>query len=134
MDRLVAIRAAIQALSQAWRARDYLALAERLDADVVFALPGFTAQLSGRAALVDSYREFMERVTLTEYTEEPPTIATWSDCPTVVTTVSWSMRWLANGVENRARGHEVLLLRPESTAPEGWLVAWRTLLFTEDTG
>jgi Domain of unknown function (DUF4440) len=133
VDPITSAVSALQAYSAAWQTRDFAGLAERIDEAVVFVLPGFGGRLVGREALVQSYREFMDRATLTAYSEEPASASCWAGCEVVAATVPWSMSWLADGVANRARGHDVFLLRAAPSAPEGWRVIWRTMVFLEDT-
>jgi hypothetical protein len=120
------IRCLLAALSAAWQGRRYDELSGYFAADVVFALPGFAGRLEGAAAVVASYREFMERVTLTEYREEAPTVDIWG--VTAVATFRWEMAWLAGGVPNREAGHDVFVLRRADGAGP-WCAVWRTMTF-----
>lgn len=118
------VAGALARLSAAWQARQYDALEALFDPDIVFALPGGAGRVHGRAAIVESYREFMERATITEYREEPPSIDVWGD--TAVATYRWEMAWLAGGVANRESGTDVFVLR--RTAPGAWRAVWRTMI------
>jgi len=116
----------LAALSAAWRERRYDDLADFLAEDMVFALPGFSGRLEGASAVVASYREFMERATLTAYEESPLAVDVWGE--TAVASFRWEMAWLAGGVPNRETGHDVFVLR--RTAPEApWRAVWRTMTF-----
>ena len=95
------VRRTVEALSAAWRERRYDALAALFADDMVFALPGFTGRLEGGPAIVASYREFMDRVELTHYQEDAPTIDVWGD--TAVVSYRWDMAWVAGGVRDRPR-------------------------------
>ena len=120
------VRRVLSALSAAWQGRRYDELAEYFAEDVVFTLPGFAGRLEGVAAMVASYREFMERATLTEYQEDTPAIDVWSE--TAVATLRWEMAWLAGGVPNREAGHDVFVLqRVDGRGP--WRAVWRTMTF-----
>jgi uncharacterized protein (TIGR02246 family) len=116
------VRAALARLGAAWRERRWDALAGCLDERVVFAVLG-AGRVEGRDAAVASYREFMERATITEYREEPPAVDVWGD--TAVATYRWTMAWLSGGVPNRGTGHDVLVLR---RADGAWRAVWRTLV------
>jgi ketosteroid isomerase-like protein len=94
--------------------------------DMVFTLPGFSGRLDGREAIVASYREFMERVTLTSYREEPLAVHVWGD--TAVASYRWDMAWLAGGVPNHETGHDVFAFRHTNGA---WLAIWRTMTFDQ---
>ncbi len=72
-----ALRALLAAFSRAWQERRYSDLATWLAPDMVFLLPGGNGSIGGRDAVIDSYREFMERISLTSYREAPPNIDVW---------------------------------------------------------
>lgn len=120
----------LAALSAAWRERRYEDLTEFLAEDMVFALPGLGGRLEGASAVVASYREFMDRVTLTAYTEAEPDVAIWGE--TAVATFRWEMGWLAGGVPNHETGHDVFVLRRASVGAP-WRVVWRTMMFDQHT-
>jgi hypothetical protein len=120
------VAAALARLGEAWRERRYDELAALLDERVVIAAPGFVGRREGRDAAVESYREFMERATITEYREDAPAIDVWGD--TAVTTYRWEMAWLSGGVPNRASGHDVLVFR-RAPADGAWRAVWRTMTF-----
>ena len=69
-DASAAVHAATAGINAAWRERRYDDLRQMFAEDMVFTLPGFSGLLQGREAIVASYREFIERVTLTSYREE----------------------------------------------------------------
>jgi ketosteroid isomerase-like protein len=66
-------------INAAWRERRYDDLCQMFAEDMVFTLPGFSGLLQGREAVVASYREFIERVTLTSYREEQLVVHVWGD-------------------------------------------------------
>jgi len=116
----------LAALSAAWRERRYDDLRDVLAEDMVFALPGFGGRLEGASAVVASYREFMERATLTAYEESPPTVDVWGE--TAVASFRWEMAWLAGGVPNRGAGHDVFIFRRAGPGAP-WRAVWRTMSF-----
>jgi hypothetical protein len=116
----------LAALSTAWRERRYDDLAGFLAEDMVFTLPGFGGRLEGATAVVASYREFMERVTLTAYEEQAPTVDVWGE--TAVASFRWEMTWLAGGVPNQGAGHDLFVFR-RAAAGESWRAVWRTMAF-----
>jgi uncharacterized protein (TIGR02246 family) len=119
------VHGALRAISAAWQERRYNELAQLFADEIVFALPGFTGRLEGAPAVVASYREFMERATLTEYREDAPQIDVWGD--TAVATYRWEMAWLAGGVPNREAGHDAFVLRRGGDGQ--WRAVWRTMTF-----
>lgn len=122
----VEVARTLAAMSAAWRERRYDDLATYLAEDMVFALPGFNGRLEGATAVVASYREFMERVTITAYEEAPPMVDVWED--TAVASYRWTMAWIAGDVPNREAGHDLFVLkRVEAGTP--WRAVWRTMTF-----
>ena len=78
-DASDAVRAATAGINAAWRERRYDDLCQMFAEDMVFTLPGFSGLLQGREAIVASYREFIERVTLTSYREDHLVVHVWGD-------------------------------------------------------
>ena len=122
-----AVATVLAGLSAAWQNRRYDELAANFDEQIVMALPGFSGRVEGRDVLVESYREFMERATLTHYAEEPPTIDVWGS--TAAASYRWEMRWLANNVSNHAAGSEMFIFARRSADGGEWRAVWRTVAF-----
>ena len=116
----------LSGLSPAWRERRYETLAQFFAEDMVFTFPGFGGRLEGASAVVESYREFMDRVTLTAYTEATPAVDVWGE--TAVASFAWEMAWLAGGVPNRESGHDVFVFRRAAPGAP-WQAVWRTMTF-----
>src|SRR4051794_18161925 len=95
-DASDAVREVLARINAAWRERRYDDLALMFAEDMVFTLPGFSGRLEGREAIVASYRDFMERVTLTAYREDGLVVDTWGQA--AVASYGWDMSWLAGGV------------------------------------
>lgn len=113
-------------LGAAWRERRYDDLTQFFAEDMIFMLPGFGGRLEGSAAVIASYQEFMDRVTLTDYRESAHAVDVWAD--TAVANFEWEMSWLAGGVPNHERGHDVFVVR-RLTAGGRWQAVWRTMIF-----
>jgi uncharacterized protein (TIGR02246 family) len=118
------VRAALKRISDAWQARRYEDLSQLFAPDMVFALPGLTGRLEGRDAIVASYREFMDRITLTSYREDQHAVDVWGDM--AVASFRWDMAWSAGGVPSHEAGRDVFAFR---RGDGGWLAVWRTMLF-----
>jgi uncharacterized protein (TIGR02246 family) len=125
-DAMDAVRAATSRISAAWQERRYDDLSRMFAEDMVFTLPGFSGRLEGREAIVTSYREFMERVTLTSYREEQLVVHVWGD--TAVASYRWDMAWVAGGVPNHETGQDVFAFRHANGT---WLAIWRTMTFDQ---
>jgi hypothetical protein len=113
-------------LSAAWRERRYENLTQFFAHDMVFTFPGFGGRLEGVSAIIASYREFMDRVTLTAYVEATPAVDVWGE--TAVASFGWEMAWLVGDVPNHERGHDVFVFRREAPGAP-WRAVWRTMTF-----
>lgn len=127
-----AVARTLAGLSAAWRNRRYDELAAAFDERIVMALPGFSGRVEGRDALVASYREFMERATLTHYAEEQATIDIWGR--TAVATYRWEMRWVVDSVPNQAAGSEMFIFAQPAGGTGEWRAVWRTVAFDQPSG
>lgn len=121
-DRAI-VAAMLDRLDAAWRERRYRALADCFDEEVVMMLPGGTGRVVGRAAVVDSYRDFMESAIVTEYHEDPAMIDVWGD--TAVASYRWAMSWVSNGKSDSGAGCDILVFRRFDD--DEWRVVWRTM-------
>ena len=121
------VRRVVARISAAWQACRFDDLASCFDAEMVIVAPGFQARVEGRAACVETYREFMERVRVTEYHESEPAVHVWG--ATAVASYRWEMAWDAGGTPNRDTGHDVLVFRRVQDGPDQpWRAVWRTIV------
>jgi hypothetical protein len=92
--------------------------------------PGFSGRVAGRDAVVESYREFMDRSTLDSYSESPATIEVFGS--TAIANYRWEMVWTSGGKQDRGAGHDlfVLVREPESSR---WKAVWRTMVFDQES-
>jgi ketosteroid isomerase-like protein len=126
-DALVGqVRGVVSRISTAWQSRRFEDLAGYFDDEMVIVAPGFQGRVEGRKACIESYREFMERVSIQRYEEAVPVIDVWKD--TAVATYRWEMDWTSGGVPNRDAGRDILVLyRAESGGTAEWRVVWRAI-------
>lgn len=118
------IREVLARLTSAWLDKRFEEILDLLHEDVVFESPGFSGRLTGRAACVDSYRQFMASARVLEYVEHSVSIETWG--ATAVATTHCEMTWEMDGQSQREAGHDVLVLA--RSAADRWQVVWRTLV------
>jgi hypothetical protein len=117
------LRATLRKLSSAWQNRRYDELASLLDENIIMVLPAFSGRLEGREAVVNSYREFMETATVSDYQEDLPTIDVWGD--TAIASYYWEMTWLGAGKIEQAAGYDAFVF---SRNGDGlWHAVWRTM-------
>jgi Domain of unknown function (DUF4440) len=117
------IRDVVSRLTVAWREQRWDDMTDLLDEEVVFENPGFSGRLEGRAACVDSYRQFMAAARVLDYIEHGLAIDTWGN--TAVARTHWEMAWELDGQSQREAGHDILVLTQKGGR---WMVAWRTLV------
>ena len=130
MDAQTEVAIALRRLSESWRNRRYNELGDCFHDAAVMVAPGFSGRVVGREAVVESYREFMDRSTLDSYSEAPATIDAFEN--TAVAHLRWEMVWTSGGKQDRASGHDlfVLVREPESGR---WKAVWRTMVFGEES-
>jgi hypothetical protein len=116
----------LQHITSAWREARYDDLLDAFHPRIVFSAPGFQARLEGREACIESYREFVERATVTEYVQSEPRIDTWSG--TAVASCQWRMTWAAAGSTHSESGHDVFVFTRAADSPRGWRAVWRTIV------
>ena len=80
-------------------------------------------RLEGREAIVDSYAEFLREARVLSFASEAPIVDVIGD--SAVTVTPWSVRYEREGTIFDETGGDLLVLARD---PEGWKVAWRTLL------
>ena len=95
-DDRAAVAAILRAITAAWRNGRAGDLDPLFHARMVIAGAGHEAYASGRAACVESYREFAANAAVTAYDESAPTIHVWGD--TAVAHYAWTMTWQRDGM------------------------------------
>jgi hypothetical protein len=126
VDAPAEIAIALQHLSESWRNRRYDELRDCFHDSAVMVAPGFSGRAEGREAVVESYREFMDRSTLDSYAEDPATIEVFEN--TAIVHYRWEMVWTSGSKQDRASGHDLLVFIRESDSGR-WKAVWRTMVF-----
>lgn len=130
MDGLTEVSSALHRLSESWRNRRYDELRDCFHDSAVMVAPGFSRRVLGRDAIVESYREFMDRSTLDSYSEAPATIDAVEN--TAVAHYRWEMVWTSGGKQDRASGHDLFVFVRESESGR-WKAVWRTMVFDQES-
>ena len=117
------VKAVVVQLTAAWRERRFGDLEQLLDEEAVFVSPRFSRRREGRAACVETYRQFMAVAEVVEYGQHDLTIDVWGGTATV--SYAFEMAWKMWGVGHREAGHDVLVL---ARGERGWRIVWRTLV------
>jgi len=114
-------------ISRLWRAAAWDELASCFSDGVIQVGPQLKELSRGRAAMVGSYRVFMNGAQLTEYHEENFRTEVW---PGFATTVyDWRMKYLTEGEKRFSSGTDQFIF--EMTG-KGFLAVWRYIDFQED--
>ena len=124
-DARAELRAILRKLSSAWQNRRYEELADLFDRSIVMVLPAFSGRIEGREAVIDSYPEFMETATVSDYQEDLPTIDVWGD--TALASYHWEMKWIRGGIEDSASGYDAFVCARNSDGDGSWRPVWRTM-------
>ena len=127
MDALTEVSNALRRLSDSWRNRRYDELRDCFHDSAVMTPPGLSGRVVGREAIVESYREFMDRSTLDSYVEAPPTLEVFEN--TAIVHYRWKMVWTSGGKQDRASGHDLFIF--ERAESGRWKAVWRTMLFDQ---
>jgi hypothetical protein len=124
-DHREEVRITLGRISAAWQDRRYQELAILFDEHIIMVLPGLSARIEGRAAVVESYVEFMEHAAVGEYFEDAPAIDVWGD--TAIASYRWEMTWVSGGISESAAGYDVFTFSRRTDGDQAWRAVWRTM-------
>jgi ketosteroid isomerase-like protein len=128
-DDREAVAAILRAITAAWRDGRADDLVPLFHERMVIAGSECEIHASGRAACVESYREFAANAAVTAYDESAPAIHVWGD--TAVASYAWTMTWRRDGAPSAEAGTDQFVLGREQ---ERWQVLHRLLLFAPASG
>jgi len=111
-------------INRAWRERAFEGLGRLFEEDAMTAGPGYQVFARGRAACVDSYREFAENATVIEYAEGQPSVQVFGDA--AVCFYSWKMTFAREDGPKTESGFDQFVLSRRDGA---WRVAFRLMTF-----
>jgi uncharacterized protein (TIGR02246 family) len=114
----------IRHLNEAWKSGRTDQLNDLFHTDMVMVGPGFQELVRGRAACVESYREFAANAKVHDYTESDFKIGVWGDA--AICTYSWSMTYERAGEQSRETGTDQFVL---SRQADKWLIVYRYIYF-----
>lgn len=109
-------------IQRAWRVGALEDMAPLLDPEITFVFPGFGMRLTGRAQLIESYREFTAGARLRSYREDRRTVE--GGAHSALAEIVFEMTYARSGQEWRAHGVELWALERR---PDGWIAFWRTM-------
>lgn len=112
----------IDRIHDLWLKKGYDEIGELLLEDVVIAPPGFEKRIHGRAAYVQSYREYDRSAITREFSPGVPEIDVVGD--TAVAVCPFHVVYELDGREYQEKGRDILVFSRDAGA---WKVAWRTM-------
>ena len=118
------LRQTLDQLNQAWIKGRFEELGAFFDADIVTKGPALKEIARGRAALVQSYVDFMGRSKLIEYAESDHAVYEWGD--TAAVSYTWTMSWEQAGKTSSGSGQDMFVFARRG---EKWLAVLRLILF-----
>ena len=117
-----AIRSAVEKINGLWLAGRYDEIGDFLADDVVVAPPGSDARVRGRAAYVQSYRDYDRAAVTKDFVPSEPQVDVVGDVAVAV--CPFFIEYEMQGEVHREKGRDILVfIRAEGK----WLVAWRTM-------
>ncbi len=117
-----AIQRVVDRIQRAWREGPLEDMAGVLDPDITFVFPGFSMRLTGRDALLESYREFLAAARLRAYREDRRHVIGGERAALVE--IAFEMTYERAGRAWRATGVELWGLERRA---DGWIAFWRTM-------
>jgi hypothetical protein len=128
VDAPTEVSIALRRLSESWRNRRYDELRDCFHDSAVMVPPGLSGRVVGGDAVVESYREFMDRSTLDSYSESAATIEVIEN--TAIAHYRWEMVWTSGGKQDRASGNDLFIFSRQPRS-DRWKAVWRTMLFDQ---
>ena len=116
------IRQVIDRIHDLWFKKEYDEIGDLLSEDVVIATPGFGKRIHGRAAYVQSYRDYDQSAITREFSPGVPEIDVVGG--TAVAVCPFYVVYELEGKEYQEKGRDILVF---SRAAGEWKVAWRTM-------
>lgn len=119
-DDRAAIRQIIKNINQAWLTERFEELEQYFHPDIVFVPPKFAGRVEGRAACIDSFRDFTAQASVREFRDGEPTIDVTGRA--AVATYPFHMLYELAGESYREDGYDTFVLGKDES---GWRAIWR---------
>ena len=127
-----AIKSIIREISENWMLKNYEAIGAFLADDVVIAPPGSDERIHGRAAYVQSYRDYDQTAETLEFLPGDPKVDLIGN--TAVAVCPFEVVYKLQETKHHEKGKNILVF---SLSHGTWKVVWRTMqvkALTESTG
>jgi ketosteroid isomerase-like protein len=117
-----AIKGIIHAINEHWKLKDYEGIGAFLADDVVIAPPGSDKRIHGRAAYVQSYRDYDQSADTLEYLLGDPKVDLVGN--TSVAVCPFEVVYKLQGTKHHEKGKNILVF---SLSHGRWKIVWRTM-------
>ncbi len=112
----------INAINDAWRSGKPAEMTAHLHPNIVMKLPGSSGQITGREALIASFKEFCTNAKVLEYKESDEQITVKGNC--AVATISFEMLYERATYRERSKGRDIWVFEKDA---DQWVAVWRTM-------
>ena len=119
---IAAVKRVVERINGLWLSKQYEAIGELLDEDVVIAPPGLSGRIRGREAYVQSYRDYDKEATTHQFSPSEPEIDIVGE--TAIAKNPFFVMYEIRGKVYRESGYDLLVL---SRSTGEWRVVWRTM-------
>jgi len=119
------IRSVVREINEHWRAGEYDRIHARLADEAVIAPPGFDGRVRGRAAYIQSYRDYDQAAATLEFLAGEAQVDVIGDVAVAVS--PFEVAYELQGTRHYEKGHDILVF---SRLQGEWTVVWRTMQAT----
>ena len=117
------VRQIMANISRAWRNGRVHELDAYFHECMVIKGPGMREAARGKAACVESYREFLKQAKIEDYQESDLAVDIWNT--TAIATYAWKMTYELAEKQYRESGHDTFAFTKDNGR---WLAVWRLML------
>lgn len=114
----------VKAINECWRLKDYDGIGSYLAEDVVIAPPNSVKRIHGRAAYVQSYRDYDQSAETLEYITGDPRVDVVGDI--AVADCPFEVVYKLLGVKHHEKGQNILVFW---NTQGRWKIVWRMMKF-----
>ncbi len=117
------IKELLETINSSWSNRQFENLHECFHQDICMQLPDFSGKISGRDVLVQSYKDFVDKAEVLEFSEDNPQIDIIES--TAVAIYTYTIKYRMNDTVYDESAREMFIF---SKIDDDWKAVWRTML------
>lgn len=121
-QEIEAIKGIVHAINECWKSKDYEGIGLYLADDVVVAPPHIDKRLCGRAAYIQSYRDYDQSAETLKYLSGDPMVDVFES--TAVAVCPFEAIYKFQGAKHHEQGQNLLVF---SFSRGKWKIVWRTM-------